>query len=607
MRIKGKGAALNACLLAGCLAAGCSTHPALKPEVSQDAIRQALEQPAKRPGAVPEAISQALLPPLPEALPPPRSLEPRFDLAVNAAPAAQVLLAIVSGTRYSMLLPPDLGGSLTLNLKNVTVREALESIRELYGYEFSVQGTRITIHPNTLQTRLFQISYLAGKRGGGSATRVTASNVFPAGGATSTTGAAAGGAGVAPEATTVYTGQSSDFWFDLAQALAIALNCEYEVQRANVAAQSGISPAAAGMAQALSQRMDKLKCADGRNFVVNPQSGVVMVRAMPAELRDVGRMLKAMQASVERQVMIEAKIIEVELSDDFQSGINWQALDSYGRPRWSVNAQTDNIGAFPPSVSDVATLTGSLGLLKSFSVGGALGLAFQTGSFASLIQFLKTQGSVQVMSSPRIATLNNQKAVLKVGSDDYYVTAVTPPSYSTTGTNSSIGGSSTSVNPPTITTQPFFSGVSLDVTPQVDDGGSITLHIRPAISEVSEKEKVINFGTLGTYSLPYASSKVKEADSIVRVRDGMIVAIGGLMSQAQSDQNARVPGAGDVPVIGQFFKQANVARAKRELVILLKPTVIREEADWERDLDATRERLRDYDPGRGRQPAALMP
>lgn len=348
--------------------------------------------------------------------------------------------------------------------------------------------------------------------------------------------------------------------------------------------------------------MDKLKCPEGRNYVVNPQSGVVMVRAMPGELRDIGRMLKAMQAGVERQVMIEAKIIEVELSDDFQSGVNWQALDSYGRPRWSMNAQTDNVGAFPPAIGDTTTLTGSLGLLKSFSVGGALGLAFQTGSFASLMQFLKTQGKVQVMSSPRIATLNNQKAVLKVGSDDYYVTAVTPPSYTTSGSTSTPGSNNTSINPPTITTQPFFSGVSLDVTPQVDDGGSITLHIRPAISEVSEKEKVINFGSLGTYSLPYASSKVKEADSIVRVRDGMIVAIGGLMSQAQSDQNARVPGAGDIPLVGAFFKQAAVSRAKRELVILLKPTVIHEDADWEQDLDATRGRLRDYDPRLSRKP-----
>lgn len=248
-----------------------------------------------------------------------------------------------------------------------------------------------------------------------------------------------------------------------------------------------------------------------------------------------------------------------------------------------------------------ATLTGAAGVLNTFPVAGALGLAFQTSNFASLISFLQTQGTVYVMSNPRIATLNNQKAVIKVGSDDYYITSVTPPSYS-----ASTGSSTPTINPPTINTQPFFSGIALDVTPQIDDSGMITLHIRPSVTDVSEKDKTINFGQLGTYTLPYASTRVKESDSIVRVRDGMIVAIGGLMSEGQSGGSDRVPGLGDVPVLGHFFKQTDRATNKRELVILLKPTLIQEDADWRQDLEDTQERLRGFDPQRFNQPVDVF-
>lgn len=575
---------------------GACSPPLMHQGATYDAVQTTLDSALKKKTAT--AFDDSLLPPLQMEIPKSaHSLEPRFDLSVNAAPAAQVFMALVAGTRYSMVVAPEVSGTITVNLKNVTVREALESIRETYGYDFSVQGSRINVLANTLQTRLFQISYLAAKRGGGSATRVmsgSASNTSSgtSGSGTGGTGSGSGTSGSTGEAATVFTGQASDFWFDLAQAMVVILNCTYDVQRGTISTGSAGSPGAALMLQAMNQRLDKVQCPEGRNFVLNPQSGVVMVRALPPELREITRLLKALQTSIERQVMLEAKIVEVELKDDFQSGINWQALDKLGRPRWGMNTQTDNLGAFPPAVSTASTVTGSsTGILKNFNVAGALGLAFQTTNFASILQFLQTQGTVYVMSSPRIATLNNQKAVLKVGSDDYFITAVTPPSNNTSSTSGT-----TTTNPPTITTQPFFSGIALDVTPQIDEDGQITLHIRPSITEVSDKVKEIDFGTFGLYKLPYATSKVKEADSIVRVRDGMIVAIGGLMTRGQTDSDAQVPGAGGIPLLGNFFKQGNASKAKRELVILLKPTVIREDGDWQQDLADTQERLRDLDP-----------
>ena len=220
---------------------------------------------------------------------------------------------------------------------------------------------------------------------------------------------------------------------------------------------------------------------------------------------------------------------------------------------------------------------------KVQAVGGLFGLAFQTSNFAALIQFLETQGNVQVLSSPRIATLNNQKAVLKVGTDEFFVTNV-----STTTTT----GTSTTTTP-SVTLQPFFSGIALDVTPQIDENNNITLHIHPSVSKVTTVNKVVDLGSAGSINLPLASSNISETDSIVRAQDGQIIAIGGLMKQATNDDRSQLPGAGDVPVLGNLFRNTSRSTVKRELVILLKPTVIQGDANWQQDILDSQRRIQD--------------
>ncbi len=188
-----------------------------------------------------------------------------------------------------------------------------------------------------------------------------------------------------------------------------------------------------------------------------------------------------------------------------------------------------------------------------------------------------------MLSSPRIATLNNQKAVLKVGSDELYVTGITT-STTTTGTGS--------VSTPSVTLQPFFSGIALDVTPQIDELGNVMLHVHPSISTVSEKQKNIDLGSLGAYKLPLAASTVNETDSIVRLKDGQIVAIGGLMLQETRDERSGVPVLQDVPVMGGLFRQTNSVTRKRELVILIKPSVIRDDGSWPERTEAVARRAR---------------
>lgn len=309
---------------------------------------------------------------------------------------------------------------------------------------------------------------------------------------------------------------------------------------------------------------------------------MVVVKAAPQAMRDVERFLKATALAVERQVMLEAKILEVQLKDGFQTGINWAVLHN-GQHRTSAGADAGSFDFVTGAASGTLGQVLGSGLpAASGTTGGVFGLAFQTKSFAALIDFLETQGSVHVLSSPRIAALNNQKAVLKVGTDDFFVTDVS--------TTSNTGGAGTTTTP-SVTLQPFFSGIALDVTPQIDEQGRITLHVRPSVSVVTEKVKFIDAGAAGELILPLASSAVSETDSIVQVEDGRIVAIGGMMKQAFDGGANRIPGLGSIPLVGYLFGNTRQSTLKSELVILIKPTVIDRHEDWQADAVATRQRI----------------
>lgn len=547
------------------LLAACQLGPA--PRHTRDAIDAALTSARAAPAEVirpPERIARSLLPPM---TPPTVAVpEPTFDLVVTNVPAAQVFHAIASGSRFNMLLPPSLPGTVSVNLKEVTFVEALDTMRELYGYEYRIDGRRVFIQPASLQSRIYQVSYPSSRRAGRSDTRVVSGGI-----AATSPGAAGTAATAAPEGSQVTTLQDADFWKELEVALKAVVGST-----------------------------------DGRQVVLSAHSGVLVVKALPRELRDVEQLLRSSRLAIERQVMIEAKIVEVSLSEGFESGINWAAFDRLGNHRLSSGLDTSRVNV-PGSIGrGLGIPTGSLATAVDASTtpatvtpttlgqllasplasggSGALGLAFTTNSFAALLSFLETQGSVQVLSSPRVATTNNQKAVLRVGSDDFFITNIS------TSTTSTASGS---VTTPTIQTQPFFSGISLDVTPQIDEDGQVTLHIRPSVSNVTERTRVVNLGNLGSFTLPLASSSVNEADTVVRVRDGVTVAIGGLMSQTQTGDDSRVPGAGDVPVLGELFKRRQRTLAKRELVFLLRPTVVRSDAQATADLATVQRRLGD--------------
>ncbi len=531
--------------VAACSSPNIKTKTVVKINNEMDALVSESVTPSKA-----DAVDKALLPPLTMMMPKVETspLEARFDLNVNNTPAKEVFAAIGSGTRYNMLPLPDVEGNITLNLKDVTVFEALDTIRALYGYEYKVEGKSVYIQPVTLQIKLFKIDYLAAMRDSTSSLSVKAS-----GQAATTTGAATGtatgGGGNSSSISTKQSPSEFNFW------------------------------------QNLQESLDSIVKSKDKSVVINRMSGVIVIRAMPEELRNVAEFLKASQLAVERQVIIEAKFVEVTLSDSFQSGVNWGVFGSNSANNHYSGGVVSQGGTMLPNAaggaaqslsnSAITAVPGSnLGGVATGASNSLFGMAFQASNFSALLNFLETQGSVHVLSSPRIATLNNQKAVLKVGTDEPYATGYTP------GTSTTIAGGSNTLPTP-IYTQ-IFSGIALDVTPRINEQDEIILHVHPSISQVTSKVKDTGGGT----TLQMASTNIEETDSVVRAKGGQIVVIGGLMSQSTVESQSGLPGW-----IKTIFGQTGKVSEKRELVILLKPTVVDSDKAWSDDIARSRDRM----------------
>ena len=307
---------------------------------------------------------------------------------------------------------------------------------------------------------------------------------------------------------------------------------------------------------------------DGRSVIISPQAGLVTVRGLPAEIAAVEKFISDTETHLHRQVIIEAKIMEVTLNDDYQQGVEW-------------NSVLGHLGS-----TDIEFVTNGtiIGNAISSTIGGLTGVGFTNTDFAGVISLLSTQGNVQVLSSPRITATNNQKAVIKVGEDEYFVTEVS--STTTTGTSTT--------TTPEVELTPFFSGISLDVTPQIDEKGEVILHVHPSVTLTEEQIKTIRLGG-EDYSLPLAHSRVRESDTIIRAKSGEIVVIGGLIETYKTDQESKTPLLGDIPFVGGLFKSVSETTQKRELVILLKPVVIGQDT-WKTQLQDARALLKKWFP-----------
>jgi MSHA biogenesis protein MshL len=564
---------LMTCFTAAALLAGCAVP---RGEATRSAIDEALNE-GSLPATAPADVQAALLPEVGVDLPDAAAADERFDVNTDSTPAKAFFMALVEGTPYNMVVHPDVTGRISLSMKGVTVSEVLSVINDVYGYAYRETPTGFVVMPATLQTRIFEVDYLNLRRSGIS--RMTVSSGQVTGGGSGGGGNSAGGAGGGAGAGGAQSGQQGSQPSQGRQG-----------GGAGQVAGSGIETNyEADFWTEMQETLEEIIGEEaGQQVVVNAQSGVVVVRAMPEKLRRIEEYLETVESIAQRQVIIEAKIIEVQLSDGYQSGINWVAVAensegetfTFGQrtPPTGFGGDFDDLGGTPITIEPGTVTTG----FTSTTLGGAFAMAFDIGDFNSFIELLSAQGETRVLSSPRVSTLNNQKAVIKAGSDEFFVTNVS--SNTVTGT-----ASSTSLD---VELTRFFSGIALDVTPQIAADGRIILHIHPTVSEVTDQQKVITVSGQSD-TLPLAFSQIREADSIVKAESGQIVVIGGLMRNTSKTDVFGMPVLRSIPGIGRLFRSERQIETKTELVILLKPIVADNDQVWASQTSESLQRIRD--------------
>jgi len=537
-------------LAAACVTAGCASERGV---ATADSITTAMSEAVKPSAEVAEPF--AVRPP---PAPPPAA-EERFDVNVMDADARDFFMGLVTGTSRNLIVHPEVAGRLTLTLKQVTLPEVLDTVREVYGYDYRRAGGAYIVLPATLQNRVFEVDYLNLTRGGMSRTRVSSGQVTQVGddrsnasegGAVSSSSESGSSNQSQTTGSVIDTVSNADFWAELQTTLAAIMGRT-----------------------------------EGRQIVVNAQSGVVFARGMPDELRAVSEYLTRIHSAARRQVVLEAKIIEVTLDDGFQAGVNWAAVQEQANGDVFSGGNLSGgrgLGGELPQGGDPLTI-GPNNPVRDFAsetVGAAFALAFDVGDFNAFVELLETQGDTRVLSSPRVATLNNQKAVIKAGTDEFFVTDVS--------SNTVTGTAATTSRDVTLT--PFFSGIALDVTPQISASGEVILHIHPTVSEVTDQTKELTVSG-ETDALPLAFSEIRESDSVVKASSGQIIAIGGLMRMSSRRVDQGAPWLGRVPGLRRLFGSSREVETKTELVILLRPIVVDEPEDWPRIIQPAADRL----------------
>ncbi|HCG8569808.1 pilus (MSHA type) biogenesis protein MshL [Vibrio parahaemolyticus] len=530
---------------------GCSMGHRDPVEVKQ-ALNESINQANSRAlEEIPSSVEADLMPNLDSNVSSDNGTSKRFRIQANAVEARSFFASLVKGTEYSVAIHPAVQGNITVNLSDVTLDEVLSVVQNMYGYDVMKSGKVIQVYPAGMRTVTIPVDYLQFKRSGRSLTSIVTGSVTSAG--TSNSGGSSDSSDSSDfnnsnngnDSSTTSTGGTrietiteSDFWPMLQQAVANLIG-------------SG----------------------KGQSVVVTPQAGVITVRAFPDDIREVREFLGVSQERMQRQVILEAKILEVTLSDGYQQGINWSNLSA------SIGNSGSIIVNRPASALPPLDAIGTL-------LGGQTNVTISDGNFEAVLNFMSTQGDLNVLSSPRITAANNQKSVIKVGTDQYFVTELS--------SNAGNGENSNAV--PEVELTPFFSGISLDVTPQIDNKGNVFLHVHPAVIEVTEEVKQLNLGgQFQNIQLPLAKSSIRESDSVIRAKDGDVVVIGGLMKQQNVEQVSKVPFLGDVPALGHLFRNTSNVTQKTELVILLKPTVVGVNS-WQKELERSRDLLQEWFP-----------
>jgi MSHA biogenesis protein MshL len=434
-----------------------------------------------------------------------REPERLYSLSLRDAEFREVLMALAKQTNFNFVVDPKLKRTVTVDLRNVTFTQVLDTLADLADVNYTVKQNIIRVFEPVPETRIFALQYVNLKRTGSTATSAqigTSSGVSGSvvAGTTTPTGVATG-------QTTLTTTTETDLWREIE----------------------------AGVAKMLTS---------AGKMVVDRQGGNILVTDLPKNLERIASLLETIEGSVQRQVLIEARIVEVTLTGEYRFGLDWSAIAKAGALRGASTIAPTRI----------------IGQKLAAPSRGEFQFGVTSTDFASVLSVLNKQGEINVLSGPKLATLNNQTALIRSATDEVFFERRVIETF--------VNGTprvTTEVTPRTVTV-----GVVLAVTPQVGGNGDVVLHIRPT---VTERTGVAEFREGQTvFTAPILD--VREADVVVRAREGQIVVIGGLMQEKRTDDENKVPLLGDMPGVGRLFRSTTQERRKTELVVLLSPTVL---------------------------------
>lgn len=535
---------------------GCANNKGATTQLDAEIAKMAAQDQAPIPQEVQNAIVGNQL----EASTKPR----RFDVAVNNMAARTFFNALAADAGVNIVTDPEVSGTISLQLRQITLDEVMSVARDMFGYEYHKQGNIYSVYARQMRTQVFQINNIDVSRRGQTDTQVNIGSTKNS--SSNSTSAASSGETAQKDnsnsennsGSRVQTIHESHFWADLQNSLEAIVGHE-----------------------------------EGRSVIVNPAAGLVVVKALPKDVNAVRNFLEQSDLSIKRQVILETKILEVRLNNGFEAGVNWNAISGqliYGynvQPGFGINGDGANVdrwrswGEVNRSYTDSQGVDTTIGSTYAEKTGGVFASMLQVNDISKLLSLLKTQGDVQVLSSPRVSTVNNQKAVIRVGSDEYFVTGIT---------NNTTSSAAATTSSPNIELASFFSGISLDVTPQIAENGDVILHVHPMVSDVQDQQKNLTVGDQ-KFSLPLALREVRESDSVVRAKSGQVVVLGGLMQETSKKLNGKRPLLGDIPLINTLFKTKSSQGNKTELVILMRPVVVTENT-WQDQLKEESDRFK---------------
>ncbi len=553
----------------------------------QNEVKQNTQAVNQMAAPIPKLIRSAPVLPLPTATVKAQT----YSVVVNEVPVKEILFALARESRINVDIHPAIQGRATLNAVDQTLPAILERLAKQVDLTYKMDGNVLYIAPDQPVLRIYKVDYVNMNRdtkgfiGAAAEISSTGQSASTGAGGTSVSTSTSGNGANNSSRTSVESISKSHLWESLIinvkellaetdkEVLVSRIGTESQVndqiENQNVNGSSITANAqseASKVKEARERDKNEYKTLFAANVIANAETGVISVRATSRQHEKVQEFIDRVMGSAKRQVLIEATIVEVQLSDSFQAGIDWSRLGNAGAGSGFTFSQELNAGNFTPGglITPRATgvNAGSVGL-----VAGYFNTASALGNIAASINLLKQFGDTKVLSSPKLMVLNNQTAVLKVVDNLVYFTV--QAQQSTIG--GSIGGTLNSI---TTTPNTVPVGIVMSVTPQINDIGNVNINVRPTISSLIRyvPDPNPNITAINNQGIP--EIQVREMESLLQVSSGNTAVLGGLMQDVIRRNSDQVPGLSEIPGVGIIFKGKDFANRKTELVIFLRPTVI---------------------------------